>query len=375
MAETNFTNPYGTVILGLHSEDVSGALRAWDSADEYILAYLHENSGPNIDGLAVFNDKRGGLAVPLFASPVTVYTDSFTSRQGILKNLELNGFQADGSIFADNSAPVHPVSQVLIKIPDSLDLLEHQLRLVRRFADSSAIVIGAGMTRHIHTSTIACFEKILGTTTSSLARKKARLIFCTPDHDKTDLPNEKEAAYLVDGIPEPLINLPGVFSRHRQDPGTRFFLDHLKLDESWRQIADFGCGNGILGIRAALHLSDSRVTMIDDSAAAVASAEENIRRNGLECRVSAVHGMSLNIIEPASLDLVLSNPPFHQGRATSLDTAFSLIDDSHEKLKPGGELQIVANTHLGYHRRIQRIFGNIEIIADNGRYVILRGKK
>ncbi len=374
-AETEFLTPFGSILLKLHSDDGSGTLRAWDAADEYLIKYLADLGMQDAAGLAIFNDKRGALSVPLSFLPLTLYVDSFTSRQGVLKNLELNECTYDTAIFRDGTAPRHSVSHILIKIPDSLDLLEHQLLFIRGFAGAGVTIIAGGMTRHIHTSTIACFERILGSTTTSLARKKARLIFCTFDSEKSGLPDEDEVFYRVDGIPAPLINMPGVFSRHRQDPGTRFFLEHLKLRESFRQIADFGCGNGLIGIHAALQLPEVLVTMIDDSAAAVISAKENIRRNGLEKRVTAVHGMSLEGCNTASLDCILSNPPFHQGRATSLDTAFGLIDDAHKKLNTGGELQLVANAHLGYHTRMERVFGNVEFVADNRRYVILRSIK
>ena len=46
---------------------------------------------------------------------------------------------------------------------------------------AGTVVVGTGMVKEIHTSTLNLFERILGPTKTSLAEKKARLIFTTPD--------------------------------------------------------------------------------------------------------------------------------------------------------------------------------------------------
>ncbi len=42
----------------------------------------------------------------------------------------------------------------------------------------ATVVVGAGMVKHIHTITLEIFEKVIGPTVTSLAKKKAR--FCRP---------------------------------------------------------------------------------------------------------------------------------------------------------------------------------------------------
>ncbi len=67
---------------------------------------------------------------------------------------------------------------MLIKVPKQLALLEQQLRALREVVTPETRIIAAAKARDVHNSTLALFEKILGTTTTSLAWKKARLIHC-----------------------------------------------------------------------------------------------------------------------------------------------------------------------------------------------------
>ena len=375
MADTKFTTPYGTFNLELHSRDGSGSLRAWDAADEYLLQELYNSTAGRPVRAAIFNESRGGLAVPLSAWIKGIYVDSFTSRSGIRRNLNSNGAAGVPPFLELRELPESGLTHVLIKIPASTEMLEDQLLNIRQFAGAGVRIMGAGMTRHIHSSTIDSFRRILGPTETSLARKKARLIFSAISGMAEGSGENEYAAYSVDGIPEALVNLPGVFSRNRLDLGTRFFLDHIKLPPNCRRIADFGCGNGVLSIRAAIEHPAVLVSGVDDSAVAVESARENCRRNGVESRVEIVHGMSLRDAAGGSFDCILSNPPCHQGRATSIDVALSFFQDARNSLNPGGELQIVANRHLGYHAHLKGIFGNVETIAENSRYTVLRSRK
>ena len=44
-------------------------------------------------------------------------------------------------------------------------------------------------------------------------------------------------------------------------------------------------------------------------------------------------------------------------------------------LADGGELVIVGNRHLDYQDKLERIFGNCELVTENKKFVILRAVK
>ena len=76
-----------------------------------------------------------------------------------------------------------------------------------------------------------------------------------------------------------------------------------------------------------------------------------------------------------SLDVVLCNPPFHQGHVVSDDIAWRMFCDAKRCLRNGGELRIVANRHLDYYHKLRRLFGNCTALGSNEKFVVLSALK
>ena len=76
-----------------------------------------------------------------------------------------------------------------------------------------------------------------------------------------------------------------------------------------------------------------------------------------------------------SVDFVLNNPPFHSHQATTDATALRMFTGARRVLRPGGELWVVGNRHLGHHVSLRRIFGNCRTVAGNPKFVVLRATK
>ena len=52
-----------------------------------------------------------------------------------------------------------------------------------------------------------------------------------------------------------------------------------------------------------------------------------------------------------------------------------MFTGSKAALRPGGELWVVSNRHLGYHVKLRRLFGNCEVVTSDPKFVILRAVK
>jgi release factor glutamine methyltransferase len=80
------------------------------------------------------------------------------------------------------------------------------------------------------------------------------------------------------------------------------------------RIADIGTGSGAIAVAAAVELPAARVWATDLSAAALEVARENAARHGVAGRIAFLQGELAapleGSVEPSSLDLVLSNPPY-----------------------------------------------------------------
>jgi 16S rRNA (guanine1207-N2)-methyltransferase len=137
-------------------------------------------------------------------------------------------------------------------------------------------------------------------------------------------------------------------------------------------IIDLGCGNGLLGLIAAERNPQATVHFVDESFMAVASAKENFYRAfGQERNATFRVGDGLKDFEPASADLILCNPPFHQQNTMGDQIASSLFKDSRKVLKTGGQLWVIGNRHLNYHINLNQLFGRHTVVASNAKFVIL----
>lgn len=162
--------------------------------------------------------------------------------------------------------------------------------------------------------------------------------------------------------------LPGVFSRDGLDVGSQLLLSTL-TPHTKGKVLDVGCGAGVLAVSLASHSPKVRLTLCDASAAAVESSRATLSANGIEGKVLASDVYSA--IE-GRFDLIISNPPFHDGLQTSLDAAQTLIRSSVRHLNIGGELRIVANAFLPYPALLDEMFGSHEVIAQTGRFKVYR---
>ncbi|MFJ5926770.1 methyltransferase [Kitasatospora sp. NPDC092948] len=381
----SFTTAWGTFELARFPENPREQLRAWDAADEYLLRYLKEGSdsaGPvSPDGaVAVLGDRWGALSTALAgtAGSLTAITDSYLSARAIGANLARNGLDpARVDVRSTQQEPPARIDVLLVRVPKSLALLEDQLHRLAPALHPGTVVVGTGMVTEIHTSTLQLFERILGPTRTSLAVRKARLIHTTPDGALDRPANPWPLRYrLPDGIGvlsgRQITNQAGVFCADRLDIGTRFFLQHLPDLGNARRVVDLGCGNGIVGTAAALTAPHAELLFVDESFQAVASAEETFRAAlGPDAPAEFLVGDALADVPTASVDAVLLNPPFHSHQATTDAIAWRMFTGARRVLRPGGELRVVGNRHLGYHVKLRRLFGNCRTVAGSPKFTVL----
>lgn len=371
------TTSTGELELARFPEDPRDRLRAWDAADEYLLRHLD----PVPQGtLVVLGDRWGALATALAGHRPVQISDSFLAQEATRANLKRNGVDEGAvTLLSTRDTPPERVDVLLVRVPKSLALLEDQLHRLAPAVHAGTVVVGTGMVKEIHTSTLALFEEILGPTRTSLADRKARLIFCTPDPGPARPGSPWPLRYaLPDGVGPvsglTVTNHAGVFCADRLDIGTRFFLRHLPESHGPARVVDLGCGNGVVGLAVALANPDAELLFVDESHQAVASAAATYAANASGAARFLV-GDGMAGIERESVDLVLNNPPFHSHQATTDTTAWRMFTGSRAALRPGGELWVIGNRHLGYHAKLRRIFGNCEVVASDPKFVILRAVK
>ncbi|WP_044873542.1 class I SAM-dependent methyltransferase [Pseudomonas sp. LFM046] len=175
---------------------------------------------------------------------------------------------------------------------------------------------------------------------------------------------------LSDG-PLDVISLPGVFSHGRLDRGSALLLQQLDGLPTGH-VLDFGCGAGVLGAVLKRRYPQSRLTLLDVDAFAVASSRLTLAANGLEGEVIAADGIHG---APEGLSVIVSNPPFHQGVHTDYQASEDLLREARRHLAPGGELRLVANSFLKYPPLIEQHLGACRTLAEGDGFRIYSARR
>lgn len=378
---------------------VNRSLQAWDASDEYLLNHIKEEKLiSDTTRVLIFNDAFGALTTS-FSAPLVMSSpdslsenlsdnktqvfcinDSYVSSQGIAYNISQNQLN-NANITQLDSLESLPsdIDVILFKIPKSKSLLIAQLIQIKKSIeqnnlDKDTVFIAADRAKDIHSSTLTLFEKYLGTTTTSLAVKKARLVFCqfnqkqiheSPFPTVWSLTNKSLNRDFV------ISNHANVYAREKLDIGARYFIENLPDVDKNSRVIDLGCGNGVIGLTILASQPTACIQFVDESHMAIASAQMNIEKNLPELATQCQFHLNdcLTNIESNSVDLILCNPPFHQQAATTDHIAWQMFKDSHRVLKKGGELRIIGNRQLAYHIKLKRIFGNEKLIASNDKFV------
>jgi len=370
--------PQGHFQLTRCPENKKQGLRAWDAGDEYLLNELENQQALSArKKILLINDSFGALATALAARhQLTLWSDSFLSWQCTSKNLANNQLAEENIKWLKSTeTPAGEFDLVLMKIPKSHLYLQDLLQRVSGLLTPNTVFVASAMVKNIHTSTLDMFEKALGPTTTSLAKKKARLVFVDTDKRVADKFEPVIKQYTLENTKYQLRNYSNVFSAQKLDIGTRLLLKNIPASTDNKTIIDMACGNGVVGIIAAEKNPAAKLIFTDESFMAVQSATENVKTSSLKNVAEFYATDCVQALESGTADIVLNNPPFHQQHAVGTQLALAMFKDAKRVLKPDGELWVISNRHLAYHISLKKMFGNCDLVANDNKFVILRAIK
>lgn len=351
-------------------------LRAWDAADLYLLNTILDRK-EDLQNTCIVNDNFGALTLPLLQYSPICYSDSYLSKEAVFRNIALNQVNVQLNFFETLEAlSSQPCSSKLIigRVPKTKLHLQNLLQHLQKWAPAGSTLLLAGMDKHLSKSQFDLLERNFGQSRFHPGVKKARIWEATLDKSIKNTPLKKS----IIEVPEfglTLSNRPNVFSQEKLDIGSRFFLDNLSKLPEKKFVADMACGNGVLGLAYLTRHPNAEILFTDESFQAIQSCQENWQENLPSAHLKIEAGDGLKSATPASLELVICNPPFHHLHTVGTDIAFSLFKDAHKALINKGELWVVANRHLGYHITLKKLFGNCDTAASNQKFVILKAVK
>ena len=356
-------------------------LQAFDQADLLVLDHLQAEAILSADSrVLVVNETFGAItcAVAKAQSALggllpTLWSDSYIAQLGLQYNTHANELPMADFVQAQDT-PEGPFDLVILRLPKSHALLRDQMQRLLPQLAPHALIIMPMMVKHIDSSVYKLLESLLGRLTTSLARKKARLIFAVNNTETSgQSPKAEETCWTLPSLGISLQHFSGVFSRTKLDPGAQVLLDQFPQGP-YQRVIDLGCGNGVQAILAAKKWPKCQVIGVDESFMSVASSGINAINNGVGGRCVFKVNDCLTDIASQSADLIICNPPFHQERVIGDQIAMRMFAQSAQVLTLEGELWVVGNRHLGYHAKLKRWFSRVEQVGAHSKFVVLKAQ-
>ena len=217
--------------------------------------------------------------------------------------------------------------------------------------------------------------KLTGTV-QHLSKHKCRVFWSTPSADEIDqaLLAEWLALDAPRAIVDGYVSRPGLFAWDRIDRASALLAAYLP-DDLHGRVADLGAGYGYLASQVIQRCSNvSAIDLYEAEARALEPARINLAKAQHACGrelTVAVHWHDVTRGLPQRYNAIVSNPPFHQGRADLPELGQAFITSAADALMPDGRLFIVANRHLPYEAILTARFRDVRsMVVQEGFKVI-----
>lgn len=323
--------------------------------------------------VVVLDDKAGGLVsgLPLSSVAVRLHCDSFVSEQATATCAGRVGLPITVRPLLD-AETLRGAGLVLLRLPKSLAALDEIAELAAAVADPRVRLLAGGRDKHMSRGMNEVLARHFDSVSASLGQQRSRVLRASgPRPASGTYPRLRRHEDL--GIT--VCAHGAAFAGTSVDLGTGFlarFLAEMAPDS--RDVIDLGCGTGVLATLLARRFPNARVVALDDSSAACRSAEATAAANGVQGRVAVRRADGLHGYDGASADLIVCNPPFHQGTTRDSSTAFTMFGGAGRVLRPGGELWTVYNSHLPYRAALRRGVGPTDIVGQNRWFTVTRSR-
>nr|WP_296765869.1 methyltransferase [Rhodococcus sp. (in: high G+C Gram-positive bacteria)] len=349
-------------------------LFAVDAADRLILDTASDVvAGLDGSSVAVIGDRYGaltlGTALAHGHSGIRVHQDSYTGELALARNAAEAGLTGVYRNCGLDEELLGGAAVVLLQLPRSLAELTEIAETIARFAPSNTRIFAGGRDKHMTPAMNSVLRHSFESVTAGRGRQKARVL--TASEPIAAAVQSYPATEMIEDLDLTVVAHGAVFAGAKLDIGTRFLATFVaRMKPNARTVVDLGCGTGILACVAAQTHPDARIVATDRSAAAVASARASAQANGVT--IDVVRDDAMGTFADSSVDLIVCNPPFHEGASLHTGSAEKLFAAAGRVLAPGGELWTVYNTHLGYRRAIADAVGPTEVAGKNAKFTVTR---
>lgn len=310
---------------------------------------------------------------------------AITNRFDLALSLRAQGFTVELSDYDFSTVAKHSLDAIFYRVSKEKSLVHHIINAaamllkpsaclflagyksegIKTYVDKAAAFLGGGLNKQRggQSSLLAelRFEHI-GLELQSVNEKALR---------KLDDKNYGQTMVVSAGNIN-FISKPGVYGWNKIDKGSAFLIENFpvflqSLAYQPKSVIDLGCGFGYLSVMAAKSLAASYVAT-DNNIAAVDLCKKNFIAHDIAGKV-VLDDAGASIKQ--QFDLVLCNPPFHQGFGIEGDLTGKFVTAAKRLIKPYGCALFVVNSFIPLEKKAETVFSKVVKIANNGSFKLI----
>ncbi|MBL4804435.1 MAG: class I SAM-dependent methyltransferase [Alphaproteobacteria bacterium] len=195
--------------------------------------------------------------------------------------------------------------------------------------------------------------------------------FTRGDYDEEAVKDALEESGIQSIADGQFVSQPGIYGWNKIDKGSALLAACLP-EGPFANGADIGCGYGYLSVEALQKWGCTSWHYADADFRAVEICGQNLEKHSLN---SGTHPHWIDCTQKlpfSGLDVIVMNPPFHEGQKGDPEIGNAFIRNASNALKNKGELWMVANNHLPYERVLKAEFRQVEKRAEEQGFKVYR---
>jgi 16S rRNA (guanine1207-N2)-methyltransferase len=307
-----------------------------------------------------------------------------SNRWDIAQEAKQKGFNAEFSDFDLSKIADNSLDSIFYRISKEKSIVHHLLNQAWRCLKPGGKIYLAGYKNEGIKTYVEKLATILGDSRKAIKEGALYIAQLTKQciYSKADCLDDQDYANLrlmLGNHSQEFFSKPGLFGWNKVDLGSELLVNHLeKLPLT--QIApqnclDLGCGYGYITLAASKNKNCSPIkswTLTDNNAAAIIAAEKNIIAAGLNGKVIP-DNCAAGINE--TFDLILCNPPFHQGFNPDADLTEKFVRETKRLLSKKGIAFFVINQFVPLETKAENYFSRIQLLHKEAGFKLISLQK
>lgn len=284
------------------------------------------------------------------------YLSLVTNRYDIYQQAKKNSIESIFCDFTINDYPKKNVKKIVYRISKEKALVNHIInQSAQLLIDDDAQLIISGYKQE----GVKSFGDNIKKTLNAKGRLKKNGSAYLGEYSQLSSVNtlDDKDYHTLRKINGKIYSKPGVFGWNKIDKGTELLLTCFRelIDNKTitaKTMLDLGCGYGWIFCNCSKY-NFEYIAATDNNAAAILAAQKN--SNNIKSKVDVIAGDCANTIDK-KFDLVLCNPPFHQGFQHNQALTEKFINSCSQKTKDKGHTLLVTNEFINFEKIANTLF-------------------